>query len=66
MTEASCRVNSLLLFYLLQDGNTPLHVTALHNECCHVGDLMAYGADMSIQNKVRYSVCGIVLLCKVQ
>ncbi|XP_067686099.1 putative ankyrin repeat protein RF_0381 isoform X1 [Haliotis asinina] len=32
-------------------GNTPLHVTALQNECCHVADLMAAGADPSVRNK---------------
>ncbi|XP_071100923.1 putative ankyrin repeat protein RF_0381 [Haliotis cracherodii] len=32
-------------------GNTPLHVTALQEECCHVADLMAAGADPTVRNK---------------
>ena len=40
------------MFYLIQDGNTPLHVAALHCECCHVPDLMACGVDPYIKNKV--------------
>lgn len=57
-SQSSCLFIAVFLgvFFLLQDGNTPLHVTALHNECCHVSDLMAYGADTSIQNKVKYSI----------
>ncbi|KAL8623358.1 hypothetical protein ACOMHN_058607 [Nucella lapillus] len=32
-------------------GNTALHVTALHKECGHVGDLMMCGIDPFIKNK---------------
>ncbi|XP_059144162.1 putative ankyrin repeat protein RF_0381 isoform X2 [Physella acuta] len=32
-------------------GNTALHVTALQNECCHVGDLLAAGINPNIKNK---------------
>jgi len=36
----------------LQFGNTALHVTALHSECCNVPDLMQCGINPYIENKV--------------
>ena len=42
-----------LLLYCVQDGNTALHVAALHNEAGHVADLMMCNIDHHIKNNVR-------------
>ncbi|CAH1788211.1 unnamed protein product [Owenia fusiformis] len=36
-----------------RNGNTPLHITAIQNEACHVTDLLACGADPTIQNMMH-------------
>ena len=50
MTTRNIRVNG----DLTQDGNTALHVAALHDEAGHVADLMMCNIDYHLKNNVSF------------
>ena len=48
------------MFYILQDGNTPLHQAASHGYINIVEYLYRKGANINAVNKVKFIICIIM------